>query len=169
MDERRLKYLYTALAVVFGLPSLAMGGMVAAMFLLLGLQSFGRNSDPNLVLLSWGLAGVVGCPAWLWLSAGYLLQGRAGLQVEIADNGRRAVEKALRRNFDLILMDMQMPELDGTDATIALRRSGYSGPIIALTAHAMAGDHAIVLVGEMALIAGDITDALPEVWSSAGL
>ncbi|HDS1145690.1 MULTISPECIES: hypothetical protein [Stenotrophomonas] len=81
MDERRLKYLYTALAVVFGLPSLAMGGMVAAMFLLLGLQSFGRNSDPNLVLLSWGLAGVAGCPAWLWLSAGYLLQGRAGLQV----------------------------------------------------------------------------------------
>ncbi|MBN5029488.1 hypothetical protein JY419_08625 [Stenotrophomonas maltophilia] len=81
MDERHLKYLYTALAVLFGLPSLAMGGIVAAMFLVHGLQSFGRNSDPNLVLLAWGLAGVVGCLAWLWLSAGYLLQGRAGLQV----------------------------------------------------------------------------------------
>ncbi|MDA5342041.1 hypothetical protein [Stenotrophomonas maltophilia] len=82
MDERRLKYLYAALAVLFGLPSLAMGGMVAVMFLVLGLQqSLGRNTEPNVVLLVWGLGGVAGCLAWLWLSAGYLLQGRAGLQV----------------------------------------------------------------------------------------
>ncbi|MDR2957907.1 MAG: hypothetical protein LBV10_00015 [Stenotrophomonas sp.] len=81
MDERRLTYLYAALAVVFGLPSLMMGGAVAVMFLVAGLQSFGGNRSPDLVPLLWGLAGVAGCLAWLWLSAGYLLQGRAGLQV----------------------------------------------------------------------------------------
>lgn len=81
MDERRLKYLYAALAVVFGLPSLVMGGAVAAMFLVAGLHSFGGNRAPNIALLLWGLAGIAGCLAWLWLSAGYLLQGRTGLQV----------------------------------------------------------------------------------------
>ncbi len=81
MDERRLKYLYAALAVLLGLPGLAMGGAVAVMFLVVGVQSFGGNRSPDLVPLLWGLAGVAGCLAWLWLSAGYLLQGRAGLQV----------------------------------------------------------------------------------------
>ncbi|BBQ10254.1 hypothetical protein [Stenotrophomonas maltophilia] len=76
MDERRLKYLYAALAVLLGLPGLAMGGAVAVMFLVVGVQSFGGNRSPDLVPLLWGLAGVAGCLAWLWLSAGYLLQGR---------------------------------------------------------------------------------------------
>ena len=68
---------------------------------------------------------------------------KAGANVEIAENGRVAVEMASGANeseFDVILMDMQMPEMDGYQATAACRRNGLSCPIIALTAHAMAGD-----------------------------
>ncbi|MGV3724017.1 MAG: ATP-binding protein [Actinomycetota bacterium] len=70
---------------------------------------------------------------------------RAGAQVEIAENGAVALRAALEARdrgqpFACILMDMQMPEMDGSQATRALRRAGYPGPIVALTAHAMAGD-----------------------------
>ncbi|MBH1567136.1 hypothetical protein I5U58_07135 [Stenotrophomonas maltophilia] len=82
MDERRLKYLYTALAVLFGLPSLVMGGAAATMRLLMGLGQFGQGTLASVTVMPlWGLAGIAGCLAWLWLSAGFLLQGRAGLQV----------------------------------------------------------------------------------------
>jgi CheY-like chemotaxis protein len=70
---------------------------------------------------------------------------KAGAHVEIAENGAMALRAALDARdcgqpFDCILMDMQMPEMDGYQATRALRRAGYPGPIVALTAHAMAGD-----------------------------
>jgi len=69
----------------------------------------------------------------------------AGLTVDVADNGRIAVEKALAAEkaghpYDLILMDMQMPELDGYGAATTLRAGGYTRPIVAHTAHAMEGD-----------------------------
>jgi CheY-like chemotaxis protein len=72
-----------------------------------------------------------------------LLEG-AGHKVVVAQNGREAVDLWGREEFDLILMDMQMPEMDGLDATRAIRAgesgSGKRVAIIAMTANAMAGD-----------------------------
>jgi len=65
-------------------------------------------------------------------------------QILIAENGEEAVEKYSSEHFDLILMDVQMPKLDGFDATRQIRKieenSGSRIPIIAMTAHAMKGD-----------------------------
>ena len=71
----------------------------------------------------------------------------AGAEVETAENGLVACELALHAAdagtpYDLILMDMQMPELDGYAATARLRAAGYRGPIVALTAHAMEDERA---------------------------
>ena len=63
-----------------------------------------------------------------------------GVEVTIADDGRVAVDKALAEKFDLILMDMQMPNMNGYDATRELRNKGCNTPIIAVTANAMIGD-----------------------------
>jgi len=70
---------------------------------------------------------------------------KAGAKVTLAENGLIAHDKALAAReagepFDVILMDMQMPIMDGYTATRKLRQAGYTGPIVALTANAMAGD-----------------------------
>lgn len=62
----------------------------------------------------------------------------AGIETTIAENGKYAVEQALAGDFDLVLMDLQMPEMDGVEATQLLRATGYGRPIIALTANATA-------------------------------
>ncbi len=67
---------------------------------------------------------------------------RCGAEVTVADHGRAAIEAVAKAHFDLILMDIQMPEMDGLDATRALRRTGCTVPIFALSASAMKGDAA---------------------------
>ena len=70
---------------------------------------------------------------------------KAGADVTLAENGQIAVDETnaaieAGQPFNVILMDMQMPIMDGYTATRTLRDAGYEGPIIALTAHAMEGD-----------------------------
>jgi PAS domain S-box-containing protein len=68
------------------------------------------------------------------------LLNRMGLEVTIAADGNEALQKALAQRFDLIFMDIQMPGMNGYEATDALRKEGMTSPIVALTAHAMKGD-----------------------------
>jgi CheY-like chemotaxis protein len=65
---------------------------------------------------------------------------QTGADISIADNGKIAVEKALAHPYDLILMDIQMPVMNGLDAIKELRKNGYTGTIVALTANAMQED-----------------------------
>ncbi|MEM7230893.1 MAG: response regulator [Planctomycetota bacterium] len=70
---------------------------------------------------------------------------RAGLEVVVADNGLVAVEVCREYQnagdpFDIVLMDMQMPKMDGYTATSCIRSEGFQGPVVALTAHALEGE-----------------------------
>jgi CheY-like chemotaxis protein len=78
---------------------------------------------------------------------------KQGHRVTIASNGREALEKLLPGGFDAILMDVQMPEMNGLEAARAIRRaerdSGRHIPILAMTAHAMKGDRERCLASGM--------------------
>jgi two-component system, sensor histidine kinase and response regulator len=73
-----------------------------------------------------------------------LLLEQDGHEVTVVPNGRAAVTSSAARRFDVILMDVQMPEMDGFEATAAIRQrerdTGEHVPIVAMTAHAMTGD-----------------------------
>ena len=65
---------------------------------------------------------------------------RLGLKVTIVEDGNQAVQKALSKQFDLIFMDIEMPNMNGYEATKAIRKEGLKIPIIALAAYVMKGD-----------------------------
>jgi len=81
------------------------------------------------------------------------LLSKRGHSVVVALNGKQAVSAHEKQAFDLVLMDIQMPEMDGFEATAAIRQKekamGKHIPIIALTAHAMKGDRERCLAGGM--------------------
>jgi CheY-like chemotaxis protein len=78
---------------------------------------------------------------------------KQGHQVTVTSNGRQALAALDRQDFDIVLMDVQMPEMDGFEATSAIRvkesRTGSHIPIIAMTAHAMTGDRERCLAAGM--------------------
>ena len=101
-----------------------------------------------------------------------LLEKR-GHRVDTATNGREACEAFHRQSYDVILMDVQMPEMTGIEATAAIRQAergtGRHIPIIAMTAHAMMGDRERFLAGGMdgyiskPILLKELTDALEKI------
>jgi CheY-like chemotaxis protein len=79
------------------------------------------------------------------------LLARFGCSVHIVENGAKALESIAQGPFDLVLMDCQMPELDGLEATRRLRagESGHRTPVVALTAGVMEGDRERCLAAGM--------------------
>ena len=65
---------------------------------------------------------------------------KTGATLTIVENGQQAVEQGLAGSYDLVLMDMQMPVMDGVEAITLLRAAGYGGPLVSLTANGMKSD-----------------------------
>jgi len=80
---------------------------------------------------------------------GSKLLKQMGCTVDIAENGKIGVEKALKYNYDIVFMDVQMPVMNGLEATVALRDKGCSVTIIAMTANATVQDREVCLVSGM--------------------
>ncbi len=70
-----------------------------------------------------------------------LLLERLGFEVTVCEDGQQALEKTRDKSFDIVFMDIQMPNLNGYEATRIMRKEGITTPIVALTAGAMKGDN----------------------------
>jgi two-component system sensor histidine kinase/response regulator len=74
---------------------------------------------------------------------------QAGAEVSIAEHGQQALDLLAKRSADVVLMDLQMPVMDGIEATVRIRAGGWSMPVIAMTASAMPGDRERCLASGM--------------------
>jgi len=74
---------------------------------------------------------------------------QAGLLVDLAANGQEGLDKVVTENYELVLMDVQMPVMDGLEATRRIRSRGLNLPIVAMTAHAMHSDYELSLAAGM--------------------
>ncbi len=109
-----------------------------------------QASSPNVIPRQWRVL-VVDDNRVNQLVARHQLQ-RFGLQATCVDDGQQAVDALRHERYDLVFMDCQMPQLDGYDATAAIRRLPHAGAstwIIAMTAHAAAGSRARCLAAGM--------------------
>ncbi len=73
-----------------------------------------------------------------------ILQGH-GAEIAQSEDGALAQQQVLAADYDIVLMDIQMPNCDGYDALKGMRGSGYRGPVVAFTAHAMGGEREICI------------------------
>jgi signal transduction histidine kinase/DNA-binding response OmpR family regulator len=148
-------------------------GDLAGIEMLTGVTEVSRDSHGSAVMASPRLNGLRVLVAEDGLDNRQIILfylRQAGAEVMVAENGKAAVQLATEmakanRPFDLILMDMQMPVMDGYTATTTLRNSRYTGPIVALTANAMAHDREKCLT---AGCNGFITKPIlwPEFWTT---
>jgi CheY-like chemotaxis protein len=103
---------------------------------------------------------------------------KAGYQVTVVANGQEAIDTLKDRSFDVVLMDVQMPEVDGITATQIIRAAEAFGqervPIIAMTAHAMDGDRARCFAAGMdgyiskPINSVQLMTTIADVWRDAG-
>ena len=102
-----------------------------------------------------------------------LMLKRLGQRADVASNGLEVMEAMERQSYDLVLMDIQMPEMDGLEATRAIRQRWHDRPkIVAVTAHVLDGDREMCLEAgmdeyiakpiEMEELAGALDLALPD-------
>jgi len=116
-------------------------------------ESSARELEPDLPASASGLRILVAEDNLVNRTMAVRLLGKRGNDVRVAHNGREALQALEQDTFDVVLMDVEMPEMDGLETTAHIRKreeiSGTHLPIIALTAHAMKGDEEKCLAAGM--------------------
>lgn len=97
------------------------------------------DTDDTAILAGKKILAVDDSPDNLTLISMFLRD--SGAELSYADSGNKAIGEVQKNDFDIILMDVQMPGMDGHQATEEIRRLGFTKPIIALTAHAIRSEH----------------------------
>lgn len=102
-------------------------------------RTVGRDDEDHFTLTGTRILAVDDSPDNLTLISMFLRD--SGAELHYAESGNKAIGEVKAKDFDIILMDVQMPGMDGHQATEEIRRLGFKKPIIALTAHAIRSEH----------------------------